>query len=343
MRVDHPLRSSFDLVVRKAPIEAQLVVTRRCNLSCGYCSEYDNHSREVPFDALRDRIAAIHRLRCQNIALLGGEPLLHSRIDDIVRFASKRAQVSMTTNGFLLDREMIERLGDARLSNLQVSLDAVRVDPTRYIQKTLRSLEPKLERLALYARFEVHVTTVLCPETVADFEELLTALERYPFRISVNVVHDSHGQATVSGATYERAWNRVFRQGRPFSFLEEDYGRKLLAGERPDWTCQAGARFLYVDEEGIVQLCSGQPGRIRKSITEFTHSDLDAHRNVRKGCERGCSILCAYRDSMLDDDPLGLFKAMFRGFRRGIRWWPSATPAELSARDGLRHLPVAHE
>src|SRR5947208_12747010 len=137
MRVDHPFRAAFDIVARGAPIEVQLVVTRRCNLSCGYCSEYDKHSPEVPYDVLAARIAAIHRLRAANIALLGGEPLLHSRIDDVVRRAATRAQVSVTTNGFLLDREIIDRLGDAGLANMQVSIDALRPGRARYIQKSL--------------------------------------------------------------------------------------------------------------------------------------------------------------------------------------------------------------
>jgi MoaA/NifB/PqqE/SkfB family radical SAM enzyme len=341
MRVDHPFRSVYDFIVHGAPIEAQLVVTRRCNLSCGYCSEYDKHSPEIPFEVLCERIDAIHRLRCANIALLGGEPLLHSRIHDIVRYAAARAQVSITTNGLLLDRGTIDRLGDAGLANLQVSIDTVNADPTRYIQKTLHSLAPKLDRLAAHARFEVHLATVLCPETVHAFDDLLAALERYPFRIAVHIVHDDNGQALVAGAAFERAWRRHYDEGRPFSFIEEKYGRRVLAGERPEWTCQAGARFLYVGEDGTVELCSGQKGRIRKQITDYTRTDLDAHRNVQKGCERGCSILCAYRDSMLDDDPPALIASVLRGFRKGVRWRPPG--AAESAGATVRHLPLAPE
>ena len=343
MRVDHPFRAAFDLVVRGAPIEVQLVVTRRCNLSCGYCSEYDQHSPEVPYDVLRTRIDAIHRLRAANIAMLGGEPLLHSRIDDVVRHAATRAQVSVTTNGLLLDRELIERLGDAGLANLQVSIDALRPDPNRYVQKTLHSLRPKLDRLAAHARFDVHLSTVLCSETLAEFEELMRELERYPFRLSVNILHDEHGQTRVSGPEFERTWRRHFENGRPFSFIEEAYGRSLLAGERPSWTCRAGARFLYVGEDGMVELCSGQRGRIGKPITEYTQADLDAHRNEPKGCEDGCGILCAYRDSQIDNDPVALGRALLRGFRnKTIHWQAPEGPAVPEGRSTLRrHLPIA--
>lgn len=344
MRIDHPIRSAFDLVVRRTPVEAQLTVIRRCNLSCGYCTEYDQHSEGVPYEILCARIDAIHRLRAANIAMLGGEPLLHPRIDDLVRYAAGRAQVSITTNGFLLDRDMIDRLGDAGLANLQVSIDAARPDPAMYIQKTFRSLRPKLDRLAAHARFEVHITTVLCSETVGQLDELMEMLAPYPFRISMNIVHDERGQVGIRGPVFERAWRRHFGSGRAFSFFEEDYGRELLAGRRPDWTCSAGCRFLYVAEDGTVELCSAQRGRIGKQITDYTRADLLAHRTTTKGCERGCAVLCVYRDSMIDDDPFGLALAMLKSFREGIFRWRSPEPQPLpERRRPQRHLPLVSE
>lgn len=342
MRVDHPFRSLFDIAVRGAPVEAQLVVTRRCNLSCGYCSEYDNHSPEVPFEALRERIDAIHRLRACNIALLGGEPLLHSRLLDVIGHAARRAQVSMTTNGFLLDDDFIDRLGDAGLANLQLSIDALSPDRERYLQKTLRSLRPKLDRLVARAHFVVHVTVVLCAETVDEFPELMAELLKYPFRISINPVHDERGQVKIGGPAFQEIWKRHYAEGRPFSFLEEEYGAELLAGERPSWTCRAGSRFLYVDEEGKVELCSGQRGRLSKDVTEYTQADLDAHRDTRKGCEEGCSILCAYRDSLYDNDFLKLARVALKELSRSV-----STPEENPkgpvaepARSSRRRLPI---
>ena len=48
MRVKQPLKSVIDVLFYKSPLEAQLIVTRRCNLSCGYCTEFDNYSAPVP-------------------------------------------------------------------------------------------------------------------------------------------------------------------------------------------------------------------------------------------------------------------------------------------------------
>lgn len=53
MRVRNPLRTLVRIVLLKAPIEAQVVVTRRCNLSCGYCTEYDHVSELIPLETLK--------------------------------------------------------------------------------------------------------------------------------------------------------------------------------------------------------------------------------------------------------------------------------------------------
>lgn len=40
---------------RYASFLAQMVVIRRCNLSCGYCSEYDKFSDPLPGEVLEKR------------------------------------------------------------------------------------------------------------------------------------------------------------------------------------------------------------------------------------------------------------------------------------------------
>ena len=35
--------------LRYGPFLAHIVIIRRCNLSCGYCNEYDDKSPPVPF------------------------------------------------------------------------------------------------------------------------------------------------------------------------------------------------------------------------------------------------------------------------------------------------------
>jgi MoaA/NifB/PqqE/SkfB family radical SAM enzyme len=65
--------------LRYGPWLAQVVVTRRCNLTCGYCTEYDRTSDPAPDDELALRLAKLAA-----VCLTGGEPTMHPRLPDLM-------------------------------------------------------------------------------------------------------------------------------------------------------------------------------------------------------------------------------------------------------------------
>src|ERR1017187_7258646 len=65
------------------PVLAHIIPTRRCNLSCTYCNEYDDFSKEVPASEMYRRIEKLAALGTSIISMSGGEPLLHSELDDL--------------------------------------------------------------------------------------------------------------------------------------------------------------------------------------------------------------------------------------------------------------------
>ena len=69
------------------PVMAQIVPMRFCNLSCGYCNEYDKVSKPVPIDEMERRIDHLGRLGTSIITISGGEPLTHPES----RYQSKSA------------------------------------------------------------------------------------------------------------------------------------------------------------------------------------------------------------------------------------------------------------
>src|SRR5690349_19141871 len=91
LRVAHGLVSAA--LDRDRPLIAHLVVTRRCNLSCGYCTEYDKVSPPVPTATLRERIDHLARLRAVFVTFTGGEPLLHPDLPALVAHARARGLI----------------------------------------------------------------------------------------------------------------------------------------------------------------------------------------------------------------------------------------------------------
>jgi len=317
VQVRHVLSSVPRILFTNAPLDAQLIVTRRCNLSCGYCSEYDNFSDPVPLADLKRRVDALHRLGAANITLLGGEPLMHPDLPELISYIGRRANSSVVTNGILLRTGTVAALNEAGLNNLTVSIDTLRVDPTRYIQKSLRSLRMRLDRLHQLARFDVHVTVVLCESSKDEFRELTDEIASYGFRVSVNLIHEADGSVAIEGEPYLSLYEDFYRQGKPFTYLDYQYGKQLLEGQRPSWKCRAGARYLYVDEFGKVELCSQQIGRLGKPVEQYTRADLAEQSRTYKGCEEGCAVGCAYRCSLVDNDKVHFVGAVLKGFRRG--------------------------
>ena len=130
------------------PVVANLIVTRRCNLSCGYCFEHDRVSPPVPLEVLRDRIDHLARLRTVMVTLTGGEALLHPDLVALVAHVAARGMTPLVnTNGYLLTRDRIVALDRAGLFGMQISVDNVEPNPTS--KKSLRLLLPKLRLLVL--------------------------------------------------------------------------------------------------------------------------------------------------------------------------------------------------
>ena len=142
------------------PILAQIVPMRRCNLACAYCNEYDKTSDPVPLATMLRRIDRLGELRTGIVTLSGGEPMMHPELDDIIRRTRDRGMLAgLITNGFYLGPERIERLNDAGLEYLQISIDNVM--PDEVSQKSLKTLDKKLEHLAAHARFHVNINSVV--------------------------------------------------------------------------------------------------------------------------------------------------------------------------------------
>src|SRR5213596_2314523 len=89
---------------RYAPFLAQIVVIRRCNLSCGYCSEYDKISDPIPVEVLEQRLRKLKSLGTFGISLTGGEPTLHPDLPRLIRKCRELGffRTGMISNGLLL-------------------------------------------------------------------------------------------------------------------------------------------------------------------------------------------------------------------------------------------------
>ena len=274
-----------------SPFLAQIVVTRRCNLDCGYCSEYDKVSDPIPFHTLRDRIRHLKRLGAFAVELTGGEPMMHPRVYDIIHFARQLGFVKtmMISNAYLFNAERVRRLNDAGLQELQISIDGVETNDVTI--KVLRPLRPKLEAVAKEARFKVVLNSVIGSAPPAEVLEVIDFAIEHGFVPRVQLLHDDNGQLLLEPGQMHLIDDIRERLGK--RFLEAgDYRMQLVETGRAPFKCRAGARYLYIDEEGMVRWCSQTREDWGKALADYTTEDLREQFYLNKSCNEQCTIGC---------------------------------------------------
>ncbi|HEX7517505.1 MAG TPA: radical SAM protein [Chthoniobacterales bacterium] len=283
-----------------SPLLAQMVIVRRCNLSCTYCTEFDKTSEPVPFALLEAQLRRLKNLGTFGISLTGGEPTLHPDLPQLVRKCRELRffRTGMITNGFFLQPELINKLNDAGLQEMQISIDGVKGNATT--QKVLDNLRKRLEWLRDHAKFNVTVSGVIgaCPPEEA--EEVVAFATEMGFTPRVLLVHDKFGQLRLNERelqVYERIVRKLPRSWMDFS----GYRKRLVRDGVSPFKCRAGSRYLYIDEFGRVNWCAQTRNVWSKPLLEYTRADLREQFYSYKSCNETCTIGCSRSASQLDN------------------------------------------
>jgi len=289
---------------RYRPIAAHLIPIRRCNLSCTYCNEYDDRSAPVGTSDVLRRIDQLVTLGTGVITLSGGEPLLHPELDRIIGHIRRRGAIAtLITNGYLLTRDRIARLNRAGLDHLQISID--NVVPDDVSKKSLKVLDQKLVSLAQIAEFDVTVNSVV-GSGINHPEDALAVARRareLGFSTTVGIIHDGSGKLLQLDEPQRVILERVVALGKSaFDYANYNRFQKNLANGQPnDWQCRAGARYLYVCEDGLVHWCSQQRGHPGIPLDQYGTDDLRREYHRVKDCAPFCTVGCVHRVAQVDE------------------------------------------
>src|SRR5690348_6791689 len=289
------------LASTRHPVMAQIVPMRFCNLSCAYCNEYDKVSQPVPLDEMLRRIDHLGRLGTSIITISGGEPLTHPDLAEIIRrIRHTGALAGMITNGYYLVPERIQRLNDAGLDHLQISID--NVEPDEISKKSLKVLDRKLQWLAEHADFHVNINSVV-GGGIKDPQDALTIGRRaieLGFTSTIGIIHDGDGQLKPLGPEERRVWEEM-RSWKKKNYSRFNQFQEAIANGQPnEWRCRAGSRYLYICEKGLVHYCSQQRGYPGTPLADYTQADLDREFLTEKSCAPNCTISCVHQISHID-------------------------------------------
>ncbi len=122
----------------KAPVNVTWEITEKCNLKCLHCLSSEimaNNQGEIDFAGCCQIVDELERMEVFQINFGGGEPFLREDFLEILQYAqNKGITTCVSTNGTILNHELVKKLKEMELLYLQVSLDGATRETNDYIR-----------------------------------------------------------------------------------------------------------------------------------------------------------------------------------------------------------------
>jgi MoaA/NifB/PqqE/SkfB family radical SAM enzyme len=247
------------------------------------------------------RIDRLAYLKTAIVTISGGEPLVHPEIEAIIQRIRQHGMIAgMITNGYLLTPKKIVSLNEAGLEHLQISID--NIDPDHVSKKSLKVLDKKLEYLAQFADFAVNINSVI-GGGIQNPEDAVTITRRalqLGFSSSLGIIHDGNGSMKPLNRREERVYREIQAYGKNSYSRLYWFQENLAKGQPNDWYCRAGARYLYICEDGLVHYCSQQRGYPGIPLEKYTFAHMEREYFAKKPCAPNCTVGCVQKISVID-------------------------------------------
>jgi MoaA/NifB/PqqE/SkfB family radical SAM enzyme len=250
---------------------------------------------------MKQRVDDLSRLGTTIITISGGEPILHPDLDELISYMrSKRIITGMITNGYLLTADRIQRLNRAGLDHMQISIDNLMPDDVS--KKSLKVLDKKLQLLSEHADFHVNINSVVGGGIHNPHDALVVGrrARQLGFTSTVGIIHDGDGQLRPLADQEREVFMKMKAMERSNYSRLNWFQNNIAMGKPNDWKCRAGARYIYICEDGLVHYCSQQRGYPGTPLSQYTVEDIKREFLTEKGCAPHCTVSCVHQVSYMD-------------------------------------------
>ena len=176
------------------------------------------------------------------------------------------------------------------------------VTPDEVSKKSLKVLDKKLELLAEHADFHVNINSVV-GGGVKNPQDALTIGKRalgLGFSSTIGIINDGSGQLQPLNEEERQVYDEMKAMEKS-SFTRINGFQDNIAQGRPNqWRCRAGARYLYICEDGLVHYCSQQRGYPAIPLEKYTTEDIRREYLSEKTCAPNCTVSCVHQVSVFD-------------------------------------------
>ena len=251
----------------------RISVTERCNFRCQYCMP------EKPFSWVpKENLLSFEELflfvkvaideGVTKIRLTGGEPLLREDLDKFIQMISEYKpdiDLALTTNAYLLP-ESAQRLKDAGLKRLNISLDSLRADVAAKVAgkdvlpRVLKGIDKALE-VGLKVKINMVPLKGINDDEILDILEYCKArnikvrfIEYMENRHADQALKGMHGREILEKVKEKHTIRALGREGASPSFnyaLEDGTEFGLIDPHKHDF-CESCNRIRLTAEGNLI-------------------------------------------------------------------------------------------
>jgi MoaA/NifB/PqqE/SkfB family radical SAM enzyme len=301
-----------EILEHGGPGYLQFAITNICNAKCDFCGfavdRFDpRQRRSVLLEEARDVIDICVKNHIGYLLFVGGEPLVHKNLREMVRYAAERGIHPMVcTNGSLWTEQNMPALVSDGLSSVIMSIDAhdaARHEKNRGLPEVCRKIKRANE---VFGKLGVQTTaSVTASRLIDDYEKLPDFLRSlgfasctfsYPLTNLASSYLSFSDSSLVSYKTdeligvFEKIKEMKAHTGYPVVNPRESLTemQRHLRGEPEKFGCLGGHKYFYLDWKLDLYRCHAWD-KPMCNIYEFDQSKI-----IRDGCTK-CMIDC-YRD-----------------------------------------------
>jgi uncharacterized protein len=284
------LLSSFNIFFFSPITSIDLQFTEECNLRCDYCfvkekriNRFTSEMGKRALDYMVMNSGSKDKLHC---TFFGGEPLLEFESmyevlqysDEITKITGKKINFDVTTNGILLNEEILKKSQGKINYLLSIDGDEKTHNKHRITKSGGGSFSNVFNKIALIKKFQPWTGSrmTVCPDTVSDLYDNVDFL----YRNGINQF--------IIGASIELNWDeehlKIYEE--QFTRLGEYYIEKTANKEpfrmtffeknQSDsdclngiWGCWAGRNHVIITYNGDIYPCSKFIGLESYNCSEF--------------------------------------------------------------------------
>lgn len=327
------LKTGYKFLLPK-PSNIYFIPTARCNSRCNMCYSWKVKKDPISLDVWKKTIDQLVEWvgPWAKINISGGEMLLTEYSREIIFYcASKSKMAGITSNGYLIDEKMAQKLVAHNFSNINISLDGVKKKTAELIRGRRDSLKLTSRAVQLLVKekkkqgsdVKIIIKTIIMGLNVLELPSLVT----WGQKIEVDGIYLQpiepifHSDQSFKELKKTDLWIsrenldeacRVFdklinMKKRGYGILnsvEEIEGWKSYFGKKDcvsassdkNLGCNIDLQTLFFGYQGNVKFCPNFPeiGNVEDGDLEdtvFSKKALIQREAIRK-CKKNCSLTC---------------------------------------------------